>query len=104
MEAVEFGIENDRKIVLIPGNMMSWKQFDKVIPELEKDFHVIAISTDGYDGKSEFATSESSAISLEKYIEEKLDAHNSFSICIGDNSMDMHLVLRHIQGENGHVI
>lgn len=75
MEAVEFGIENDRKIVLIPGNMMSWKQFDKVIPKLEKDFHVIVISTDGYDGKSEFTTSESSAISLEKYIEEKLDAH-----------------------------
>lgn len=75
MQAVEFGKNNRSKIVLIPGNMMSWKQFDKVIPILEKDFHVIAISTDGYDGKSDFKTAESSAMSLEKYIEEKLSGH-----------------------------
>lgn len=75
MEAVEFGRGNSKKIVLIPGNMMSWRQFEKVIPELEKVFHVIAISTDGFDGKSEFTVTEGSAMSLEKYIEEKLDGH-----------------------------
>ena len=41
MEIREFGKANSRKIVLIPGNMMSWRQFAKVIPLLEKDFHVI---------------------------------------------------------------
>lgn len=75
MEAVEFGRGNSKKIVLIPGNMMSWRQFEKVIPELEKDFHVIAVSTDGFDGKSDFTVTESSAVSLEKYIEEKLNGH-----------------------------
>ena len=52
MEVQEFGQENSRKIVLVPGNMMSWRQFEGVIPLLEKDFHVVAVSMDGYDGKA----------------------------------------------------
>ena len=74
MEAREFGKENSRKIVLIPGNMMSWRQFEYVIPLLAKDFHVIAISTDGYDGTGEttFTASAASAEKLEKYIQDKL--------------------------------
>ena len=75
MEAVEFGKENCRKIVLIPGNMMSWRQFEQVIPLLEKDFRVIAVSTDGYDGTGEtvFTTAEASAEKLEAYIRDRLD-------------------------------
>ena len=74
MEAVEFGKENARKLVLIPGNMMSWRQFEKVIPLLENDFYVIAVSTDGYDGTGEttFTTAEASAEKLEAYIHDKL--------------------------------
>lgn len=75
MEAYEFGKENNRKIVLIPGNMMCWKQYKPVIPLLEKQFHVIAISTDGYEGtgKTTFTTAENAAEKLEAYIKEKLD-------------------------------
>ena len=77
MEAVEFGKENSRKIVLIPGNMMSWRQFEDVIPLLEKDYHVIAVSTDGYDGTGEttFTTAAASAEKLEAYIWDKLGGH-----------------------------
>ena len=53
MQVKEFGKEHVRKIVLIPGNMMSWRQFKNVIPILEKDFHVIAVSIDGFDEKTE---------------------------------------------------
>jgi len=75
MDVQEFGKENHRKIVLVPGNMMSWRQFESVIPLLEKDFHVIAVSTDGYDGtgKTTFTTSEASAQKLEAYIRDNLD-------------------------------
>ncbi len=75
MEVQEFGKENKRKIVLIPGNMMCWKQFENVIPLLDKDFHVIAVSTDGYDGTGEttFTTAEASAEKLEDYIREHVD-------------------------------
>ena len=73
----EFGKANSRKIVLIPGNMMSWRQFEHVIPLLQKDFHVIAVSTDGYDGTGEtpFTTSAASAEKLEAYIRDHLDGH-----------------------------
>ena len=75
MEAVEFGKGKRRKIVLIPGNMMSWRQFVNLIPLLETDFHVIAVSTDGYDGtgKTTFTTAETSAEKLELYIGEHLN-------------------------------
>lgn len=74
MEVHEFGKENSRKIVLIPGNMMCWTQFENVIPLLEKEFHVIAVSTDGYDGsgKTTFTTADASAEKLESYIREHL--------------------------------
>ena len=75
MQAKEFGKEHERKIVLIPGNMMSWRQFKNVIPILENDFHVIAVSIDGYDEKTEFTTAENSAESIEKYIADHLDSH-----------------------------
>ncbi len=48
--------------------MMSWRQFENVIPLLEKDFHVIAVSTDGYDERTEFTTAERSAESVEEYL------------------------------------
>lgn len=75
MEIQEFGKENDRKIVLIPGNMICWKQFKNVIPLLDKEFHVIAVSTDGYDGTGEttFTTAEASAEKLEGYIRRHLN-------------------------------
>ena len=40
MEVHEFGSDNAIKIVMIPGNMMCWKQFEHVIPLLEQDYHV----------------------------------------------------------------
>ena len=70
MEAVEFGKENNRKIMLFPGSIMSRRQFDRVIPLPEKDCHVIPVSTDGCDGEGEstLPTSEASAEKLETYI------------------------------------
>ena len=75
MNAQEFGTQHAKKIVLIPGNMMCWKQFEQVIPLLEKTYHVVAISTDGYDGTGQttFTTAEASAEKLESYIRERLD-------------------------------
>lgn len=75
MEVYEFGKENCCKILLIPGNMMCWKQYEPVIPLLAQQYHVIAISTDGYDGtgKTTFTTAENAAKKLEIYIKEKLE-------------------------------
>ena len=75
MDVHEFGQMNTRKIVLIPGNMMSWRQFEQVIPLLEKHFYVIAVSTDGYDGtgRTTFTTANAASEKLEMYIADNLD-------------------------------
>lgn len=74
MNAVEFGRGNGQKLLLIPGNMMNWRQFERVIPLLEGEYHVIAVSTDGYDGTGEttFTTATASAEKLERYIRDNL--------------------------------
>ena len=41
MEVQEFGKQNSRKIMLLPGNMMSWRQFEAVIPLLEKQLREV---------------------------------------------------------------
>ena len=55
--------------------MMSWRQFENVIPLLAERYHVTAVSTDGYDGtgETEFTTSAASAEKLEAYIRDHLD-------------------------------
>lgn len=85
MNAVEFGRGNGQKILLIPGNMMCWRQFERVIPLLEKDHHVIAVSTDGYDGTGEttFTTATASARKLERYIRDNLNG--SIDLLFGES-------------------
>ena len=73
MKAEEFGKDNSKTIVLIPGTMMCWKQFADIIPYLLKEYHVIAVSTDGFDGDkgSTFTTSKESAHKLAMYVKEQ---------------------------------
>ena len=73
MKINEFGSKNNPKIVLIPGTMMCWKQFGSVIPFLEEDYHILAVSTDGFDGDSDstFTTAKASAHKLAMSLREK---------------------------------
>ena len=77
MEFKEFGNAESPKIVLIPGSMMCWKQFDKVIPLLAKQYRVIAVSTDGFDGTGQttFTTAEASSKKLADYLTEHHGGH-----------------------------
>ena len=77
MDIKEFGKEHSKKILLIPGAMMCWKQFDAVIPLLERRYHVIAVSTDGFDGtgNTTFTMAQNSAEKLAAYIKENLDGN-----------------------------
>ena len=49
MEIKRFGNPNGKKIMLLHGNLMCWRQFEDVIPMLE-EFDVYAVSFDGFDG------------------------------------------------------
>ena len=53
MEIKRFGDPEGKKIMLLHGNLMCWRQFEDVIPLLEKEFDVYAVSFDGFDGTGE---------------------------------------------------
>ncbi len=50
MKVYQFGKQNIKSIMLIPGTCCHWKRtFGEVIPLLEKDYHVLCVSFSGFD-------------------------------------------------------
>lgn len=50
MKFYVFGDKEHPVILLLPGTCCHWKtNFETVIPLLEKEFHVICVSYDGFD-------------------------------------------------------
>lgn len=72
MEIKRFGDPDGKKIMLLHGNLMCWRQFENVIPLLEKDCDVYAVSFDGFDGtgKTTYTTAQEQADKLKNYIAE----------------------------------
>ena len=50
MEIKHFGNPQGASVMLLHGNFMCWRQFEDVIPLLEKEYSVYAVSFDGFDG------------------------------------------------------
>ena len=55
MEIKHSGKVHGRSIMLLHGNLMCWRQFEDIIPLLEKDCSVYAVSFDGFDGSGSSA-------------------------------------------------
>lgn len=74
MKFCEFGKENQATIMCLPGNFMTYRQFEKIVPMLENDYHVITVSFDGYDesGETTYTTARKKAEKLAAYIKEEL--------------------------------
>lgn len=70
MEIKRFGNPEGKKIMLLHGNLMCWRQFEDVIPLLEKEFDVYAVSFDGFDGtgKTTYTTAQEQSDKLEAYL------------------------------------
>lgn len=75
MKCYEFGNREGKTILCLPGNFMTHRQFEHLVPLLEKEYHVITVSFDGYDetGETTYTTGREQAEKLVKYIREKLD-------------------------------
>ena len=56
MEIKRFGAMREKTIMLLHGNLMCWRQFEDLIPLLEKNFRVYAVSFDGFDGTDKTTT------------------------------------------------
>ena len=74
MKFYEFGTPGNPTIMCLPGNFMTHRQFENIVPILEKDYHVITVSFDGYDetGDTVYTTGEDQATKLAAFIKEKL--------------------------------
>ena len=75
MDIKRFGNRQGKTIMLLHGNLMCWRQFEDLIPLLEKKFCVYAVSFDGFDGTGEttYTTAQAQADKLAEYIEKELD-------------------------------
>lgn len=73
MEIKRFGNPAGKKLMLLHGNLMCWRQFEDVIPLLETEFDVYAVSFDGFDGsgKTTYTTAQEQAAKLEDYLVQK---------------------------------
>ena len=70
MEIRQFGNPAGKTVMLLHGNLMCWRQFEDVIPLLENDCCVYAVSFDGFDGtdKTTYTTAQEQARKLEAHL------------------------------------
>lgn len=66
MEIKRFGDPTGKTIMLLHGNLMCWRQFEDVIPLLEKEYLAFAVSFDGFDGtgRTTYTTAQNQADKL----------------------------------------
>ena len=75
MKFYEFGKENPTTIMCFPGNFMTHRQFEKIVPMLESEYHIITVSFDGYDetGETIYTTAKEQAEKIANFIKEQLN-------------------------------
>ena len=72
----EFGIQNEKILMLLPGTACTWQiNFCRVKEELEKHYHLICVNYDGFDGDSSVPFPDMITVTekIEKYI---MENHN----------------------------
>ncbi len=79
MKVYSFGWEDAPTLMLLPGTWCHWKgNFERVLPLLEPDFHVLIVSYDGFDEtepETTFPTMEQEVLQIEGYIKAKCGGH-----------------------------
>lgn len=77
MEIKHFGDSQGKSVLLLHGNLMCWRQFEDLIPLLEKDYSVYAVSFDGFDGSrsTTYTTAQTQADKLEDFLCTELGGH-----------------------------
>ncbi|MBQ8567874.1 MAG: alpha/beta hydrolase [Oscillospiraceae bacterium] len=75
MKIYEYGKENNKTILCLPGNFMTHRQFENIVPMLENNYRVLTVSFDGYDetGKTVYTTAKKQAEKLADYIRKNLN-------------------------------
>ena len=78
MKVYSFGADDAPALLLLPGTCCHWRSnFGHVIPLLEKDFHVLCVSYDGFDEteRTEFPTMLEETERIENYLRRSCGGH-----------------------------
>lgn len=70
MKVTEFGLENTKTIMLLPGTSCTWEMnFSKILEPLKERYHVLCVDYTGYDDSGEiFTTMTAETEKIEEYI------------------------------------
>lgn len=71
MDIKRLGNPDGKSVMLFHGNLMCWRQFEDLIPYLEPDYCIHAVSFDGFDGTGQttYATAQAQADRLAEYLD-----------------------------------
>lgn len=74
MKFYESGTPGNPTIMCLPGNFMTHRQFENIVPLLAEEYHVICVDFDGYDetGRTTYTTAQDQARKLADYIKAHL--------------------------------
>lgn len=80
MQFNEFGKEDGKVLMLLPGTGCTWElNFKYVIDKLKEKYHIIAVNYDGFETDSTLRTDFTDMLTItgkiEDYIKEKYDGH-----------------------------
>jgi len=93
MKIHEFGKDNQKIILLIHPSMVMWDYFERVIPLLEKEYHLVIPALPGYDpeNRQDFTGIEEIAEELENWF---LERRYAKADCVYGCSMGGSVVVR----------
>ena len=88
----EFGIHNDKIVLLVHPSLVMWDYFEYVIPLMENKYHLVIPALPGYDKEtnSDFTSIEKIASELERFLSGK----NKEIACIYGCSMGGSVITR----------
>ena len=74
MQFTEFGKQDGKTLLLLPGTACTWQlNFKNVVDELAEKYHIIAVNYDGFEGNPTVIFTDVPAVTekIENYILEK---------------------------------
>lgn len=98
----EFGAQNGKTMMLLPGTCCDWQtNFSNVLSNLSEKYHLICVNYDGFDGSDViFPDMITVTEKIEKYITEKHDGHLDAAL---GSSLGSSFVGQLIQRQNVHI-
>lgn len=106
MKFYHFGDEAKPVILLLPGTCCHWKRnFGHVLPLLERDFHVVCVSYDGFDETENtvFPNMLTETAKIEAYIQENFAGHihAAYGCSMGGSFVGLLIQRRRIHIDHG---